>query len=281
MAFITKGGVAAITGGARGIGFAVAKLFAKAGMRVALADTDQEALTEATTQLRTQGTSVDNILTFVTNVSDLAQVQAFKDAVVSKFGEVTILINNAAISPSTSSWGHAEQWKQLLDVNLLGVLNGQLAFVPQMISQGKPAAVINVGSKQGITNPPGNPAYSVSKAAVKAMTEQLAYELRKMDGCKVSAHLLVPGYTYTGLTNKGNPLGEKPAGAWSADQVAERLIQGLTNGDFYIVCPDNEVTWELDQKRIQWAADDLIKGRPALSRWHPEYAPQFQDFLKQ
>eukprot|EP00026_Physarum_polycephalum_P013304 Phypoly_transcript_13689.p1 GENE.Phypoly_transcript_13689~~Phypoly_transcript_13689.p1 ORF type:complete len:281 (+),score=48.22 Phypoly_transcript_13689:1-843(+) len=279
MACITKGGVAAITGGAKGIGFAVAKALAKSGMRVALADTDQAALTEATNQLVNLQVSANDIFTSVTNVANLAEVQAFKDAVYNKFGEVTILMNNAGISQPSSSWGHAEQWKQIMDVNFTGELNGQLAFIPQMLAQGKPGAIINVGSKQGITNPPGNPAYSVSKAAVKTMTEQLAHELRNTAGCKLSAHLLVPGYTHTPLTARG-PLTEKPAGAWTPDQVAERLIQGLKNNEFYIICPDNEVTWELDQKRIQWAAEDLIKGRPALSRWHPDYSAQFTEFLQ-
>jgi hypothetical protein len=73
---------------------------------------------------------------------------------------------------------------------------------------------------------------------------------------------------------------EKPPGAWSADQVAEMLVDGMAAGDFYILCPDNEVTREIDNKRILWAAQDITDNRPALSRWHPDYKDRFAAFLK-
>jgi len=277
--YIAAGKVAVITGGAKGIGFAVAKLFAQHGMRVCIADTDADALKKAGDELAALLPNKENdVITSVTNVADFASVQHLKDEVYKKFGEVSVLLNNAGISPATSSFGNYDEWRKLLDVNLFGILHGQQAFLPEMIKQGKPAAVVNVGSKQGITNPPGNPAYSVSKAAVRAMTEQLAHELRNTPGSQISAHLLVPGWTYTSLTAHGKA--EKPAGAWFPEQVADRLLQGLSGNEFYIICPDNDVTWELDQKRIQWTTDDIIKGRPPLSRWHPEYAPQFSEFIK-
>jgi len=275
---IAAGRVAVVTGGAKGIGFAAAKYFAKAGMKVAIADTDAEALQKASAELKALPGAGD-VITSVTNVASFDEVQKLQKEVVDKFGEVAILMNNAGISPPTSSWGNYENWRKLLDVNMYGVIHGQHAFLPGMIAQGKPAAVINVGSKQGITNPPGNPAYSASKSAVKIITEQLAHELRNTPGAQVTAHLLVPGYTFTSLTARSGQV-EKPPGAWTPDQVAEHLVNGILKGDFYIICPDNEATWELDQKRIQWAADDLIKSRPALSRWHPEFSGEFQEFLK-
>jgi hypothetical protein len=73
---------------------------------------------------------------------------------------------------------------------------------------------------------------------------------------------------------------EKPAGAWSADQVADMLIAGMSAGDFYILCPDNEVTRETDNKRIIWAAQDITQNRPALSRWHADYKDDFATFMK-
>jgi NAD(P)-dependent dehydrogenase (short-subunit alcohol dehydrogenase family) len=136
---------------------------------------------------------------------------------------------------------------------------------------------VNLGSKQGITNPPGNAAYNVSKAGVKAVTEQLAWEFRQLEGGRLSAHLLVPGFTFTGMTAAGT---EKPAGAWWPGQVAERMVEGVEAGDFYIVCPDHEVDWETDRKRIAWAAGDLTEGRPALSRWHPDHGEAFKRFLE-
>jgi hypothetical protein len=110
------------------------------------------------------------------------------------------------------------------------------------------------------------------------LTEALAHSLRNADGGPITAHLLIPGSTFTGMTSRGRT--EKPAGAWTADQVVDLLISGMHRGDFYIVCPDNEVTTEIDNRRITWAAQDITKNRPALSRWHPDYKAEFEQFLK-
>ncbi len=147
-----------------------------------------------------------------------------------------------------------------------------------MIAQDQPSAIINTGSKQGITTPPGDTAYNVSKAGVKVLTEALEHSLRTTSGGRVRAHLLIPGFTFTGITRPQG--GEKPPGAWTADQVIDKLIEGLHAGDFYILCPDNEVSREIDNKRILWAAQDMIRNRPALSRWHPDYKAEFDRFLR-
>jgi short-subunit dehydrogenase len=147
-----------------------------------------------------------------------------------------------------------------------------------MIDQGTPGAIISTGSKQGITCPPGDTAYNVSKAGEKVLTEALAHQLRNVPGCKVSAHLLVPGFTYTGITRPRRS--EKPPGAWSPEQVIDMMIERMGEGDFYIICPDNDVTWEVDRKRIQWAAEDITQNRPALSRWHADYKDAFAAFMK-
>jgi NAD(P)-dependent dehydrogenase (short-subunit alcohol dehydrogenase family) len=146
-----------------------------------------------------------------------------------------------------------------------------------MIARAGPALIVNTGSKQGITLPPGNPAYNLSKAGVRAYTETLAHELRAVAGGAVSAHLLIPGYTFTGMTARG---AEKPPAAWSAEQVIDFLMAALARGEFYVLCPDNDVTRAIDEKRIAWMAGDLIENRPALSRWHPDYAGAFADFMK-
>jgi NAD(P)-dependent dehydrogenase (short-subunit alcohol dehydrogenase family) len=147
-----------------------------------------------------------------------------------------------------------------------------------MIAQGSPCAIVNTGSKQGITCPPGDTAYNVSKAGVKVVTEALAHELRNTEGCRVSAHLLIPGFTFTGMT--AAPQAEKPAAAWTADEVVDFLFAAMAAGDFYVLCPDNDVTREMDERRILWAAQDLIDNRPALSRWHPDYKEAFAQFMK-
>jgi NAD(P)-dependent dehydrogenase (short-subunit alcohol dehydrogenase family) len=147
-------------------------------------------------------------------------------------------------------------------------------FTAGMIAQNTPAAIINTGSKQGITSPPGDTAYNVSKAGVKTLTEGLAYTLTTTEGCQVSAHLMVPGFVWTGMTRGGRT--EKPAGAWTAEQAVDHMLVRLAAGDFYIICPDNDVTPEMDKKRIAWAAGDLIENRPALSRWRPEFKDAFE-----
>src|SRR5690606_6531993 len=175
-------------------------------------------------------------------------------------------------------WENPEGWARVLGVNLFGVLNGVQAFAPGMIARGLPGLIVNTGSKQGITTPPGDAAYNVSKAGIKVLTEQLAHELRNSANPQLTAHLLVPGYTFTGMTARSGA--EKPAAAWTADQVVDFMLESLGRGDFYILCPDNDVSREMDEKRIAWAAQDLIENRPALSRWHPDYAEAFAAYMK-
>jgi short-subunit dehydrogenase len=137
--------------------------------------------------------------------------------------------------------------------------------------------VVNTGSKQGITCPPGDTAYNVSKAGIKVVTEALAHELRNIDGCRITAHLLIPGFTFTGFTRVHTQT--KPDAAWSAEQVTEFMIEKMAAGDFYILCPDNAVPREVDEIRMRWAIGDIIENRPPLSRWHPEYQEAFASFL--
>lgn len=146
-----------------------------------------------------------------------------------------------------------------------------------MIDQGTPGAIVNTGSKQGITCPRGNTAYNVTKAGVKVLTEGLAHALRNAENCQMTAHLLVPGSTFTGMTRRSRT--EKPPASWMPEKVVDKLIEGMAAGDFYIICPDNDVTRDIDNRRILWAAEDLIRNRPALSRWHPDYADEFAEFL--
>ena len=119
-------------------------------------------------------------------------------------------------------FGPRENWERVLAVNLWGVIHGTQVFVPGMIARGRPGLVINTGSKQGITTPPGDPAYNVSKAGVKVFTEALQHELRNTPGCRITAHLLIPGFVFTGLTAGGRT--EKPAGAWTPEQTVDFML---------------------------------------------------------
>lgn len=267
---LTANRTAVITGGASGIGFATAERLAASGLNVCIADRDAESLVSAAEALAERAErGSDAILAVETDVARLESVEALRDSVIDRFGEVALLMNNAGTGGGGNPWQSYEGWQRVLGVNLWGVIHGLQAFTQKMIDQGTDCAIVNTGSKQGITNPPGDAAYNVSKAGVKSLTESLAHQLRGIEGCRVTAHLLVPGFTYTGMIKRF--LQEKPPGAWLPDQVAEYLLVAMERGDFYVLCPDNDVTPAIDHRRIEWAAGDMIENRPALSRWHPDY----------
>jgi NAD(P)-dependent dehydrogenase (short-subunit alcohol dehydrogenase family) len=271
--------VAVITGGASGIGLAAAIRFAALGMKVCIADADPNRLAEAETRISSvaPGGSAD-VMAATADVSRIEEVSGLEIAVRERFGGTDILMNNAGIQPGSEMFGPLQDWRRVIGVNLWGVIHGSQIFAPGMIERGRPGLIINTGSKQGITTPPGDPAYNVSKAGVKAFTEALQHELRNAAGGKLSAHLLIPGFVFTGLTARGRT--EKPPGAWTPEQTVDFMIERIDAGDFYILCPDNDVPRSLDERRILWAAGDIVENRPALSRWHPDYAKAFAAFVK-
>lgn len=213
------------------------------------------------------------------DVSDPQAMTALAEEVTADLGNVHCLMNNAGIGRmGTKPWESLEAFNGLVSINLMGVIHGCHAFMPGMLVHGEPAAVINTGSKQGITRPPGNYAYNLSKAGVLAYTESVAHALRQEEKCALTAHLLVPAFVYTPMVEAFIP--QKPPFAATAKETVDFMMTSLKNGDFYILCPDNETPRPLDEKRIQWTADDIIKNRPALSRWHPDYAEAFKAFIE-
>ena len=177
--------------------------------------------------------------------------------------------------------------------------HGAMIFAPKMEESKEPGIIINTGSKQGITMPPGNLTYNMSKAALKCYTEGLEHSFMKKrtteDG-KLRAALLVPGWVNTSILLKSQRAKaedpetfdkdsvffheEKPAsGAWMPSQVVDFMIEELDKGRFYVICPDNEVDRFTDNLRITWTSQDIVQDRPPLSRWHPDYTQAFNDFV--
>ncbi|KAH8677729.1 hypothetical protein BX600DRAFT_431060 [Xylariales sp. PMI_506] len=297
MASIFKAGnTAVITGGASGIGLALAKKCAGYGMRVLVADRDAKALAAA------PGIIGENAVTLSVDVTKPEDWVTLQSKVESEFGgKISLLALNAGMG-GKSSFDNADTsiFQSIMATNVFGVINGITTLLPFVRSTaaaagnggdaapapGNPAkaAIVITGSKQGITNPPGNPAYNASKAAVKALAEHLSWDLRGQAD-EISVHLLVPGWTWTGLAGgvagelETNATSQKPAAAWWPEQVADYLETKVGEGQFWVLCPDNEVSEEVDRKRMMWTAGDAVNGRLPLSRWREEYKGQVADWM--
>ena len=276
---LTKGNAAVITGAASGIGLAAAQYLASIGLRVCLADLGADRLAAAQAQILASGAAAADVITQETDVGDPAALRALADSTYAAFGAVHVLINNAGMQPGSGIFDAEANWDRIIGVNMFGVIRGSQIFAPRMIAGGAPGLIINTGSKQGITTPPGDPAYNLSKAGVKVFTEALQHHLRNTPDCRVDARLFIPGFVFTPLAAQGRT--EKPAGAWTPEQTVEFLFASVNRGDFYILCPDNEVQRRTDAKRILWAAGDIAENRPPLSRWHPDHAEPFKKWLQE
>jgi len=266
------GNTALITGGASGIGLAIAHTCASHGLNVYIVDINTSQLESAVESISSKHSNI-KISPITADVSSSSDWQRIKSSVE---GNVNLLVLNAGTSKKTSEWD-VDAIRQIWETNVFGVVNGIATITPEMKKNHGQSAIVITGSKQGITNPPGNPGYNASKSAVKTLAEHLSFELRDTP---ISVHLLVPGWTHTGLTG-ASAGGAKPAGAWTSEQVAEHLFKKMEEEKFYVLCPDNDVTEDMDRKRIAWAAGDLVEGRPALSRWRGgEWGEKHKQFME-
>lgn len=303
---LKSGNVAVIIGSGSGIGRAAALRCVSLGMKVMLADIDVVDANSVRDECIAAGASQSSVVVQPCDCRLEADVRAAKEAAYNTFGKVNYLMNNAAIQSNNrcGPYEHSDRWKTILDTNLWGVYLGGLAFVPSMIEQGEPCVVVNTGSKQGITMPPGDTAYNVSKAGVKVLTEALQHQLRSTAGCQVNAFLLVPGCVNTMIRTRGDKWIEGAAfkperakdereyngvldrayaaqkwaerGAWQPEQVIDELFGAIQAGTpFYVICQDLETTRAMDDGRIQWAADDVVFRRAPLSRWSDDFKDEF------
>ena len=276
--WMTQGNTAVITGAAGGIGLETARRFAAKGMNVVIADV-KDNLPAAGAELAALAGNDERIITHHCDVTDMAAMEDFAARVKQRFGPVHCLMNNAGIATRGSApWEGLDGLNHILGINFMGVVHGCHAFIPDMLAHGARGAVINTGSKQGITRPPGNYAYNLSKASVVAYTEAVSHGFVSMEKCRLSAHLLVPAFVYTPMIEAFIP--EKPDFAATTEETVDYFLAELATDSFYIICPDGETNRAIDEKRIQWAVDDIIKNRPAMSRWHPDFADAFKTYME-
>lgn len=298
------GYTAVVTGASSGIGRAACFHFASQGMNVFMVDDDAKELAIAQKRCKSNVApgQAQLVLAEVVDVSDETALLSLAAQVFEATGKCHILMNNAGIGRGGDSMTDMSTVERVMSVNTYGPIHGCLAFVPRMKDSGEPGIIINTGSKQGITMPPGNLTYNMSKAALKVYTEGLEYELmmeRRAGKCQLRAALLIPGWVNTSILvkserEKAEQAGteydisqaffheEKPQkGAWMPNELIDFMINELDHRDrFYILCPDNDVDRLTDNLRIQWTVGDIIENRPPLSRWHPDYKEKFAEFQK-
>ena len=244
------GKVAVITGGASGIGLALARRCLDEGMQVALADFEQPALDEAAGALGVMGVRTD--------VRDEASLKALADAVLARFGAVHLVCNNAGVSKMAAiSRLTGKDWSWLFDVNLMGVVNGVRAFLPILQANPEGGHILNTGSLSGLCATRSQGAYAASKYAVVGFSEVLAMELAA-EGCKVGVSVICPGPVRTNIGASARNRGPEYAAAapvdpsvdiherafrdgiqeedWaSADQIAAAGLAAAKSGDFWVI----------------------------------------------
>ncbi len=253
------GKVVVITGGASGIGNALARRFAAEGARIVIGDVEASALEAAVASLRESGAEVEGV---VTDVTDPAQMQALADASVARFGGVHVFCNNAGVGGGGLSWEMPlSTWEWIIGVNLWGVIHGLRAFVPLLIQQPE-AHIVNTASVAGLVAAPFMGPYNASKHAVVAISETLHHELT-MTAPHVKVSVLCPGWVNTKIAESGRNrpahLQEAVAGIGAdvdgdgasllrdviqkgmpPDDVAARVLAAVVNDEFWILTHDDE-----------------------------------------
>lgn len=250
-----SGRVAVVTGGASGLGLAMAQRFAAEGMAVVLADVQQDALDRAVAGFEAAGHAVLGVRC---DVSRQDSVDALRDAAVARFGKVHVLCNNAGVAPGGLAWESTlEDWHWCLGVNVYGVIHGLRSFVPHMLAHGEEGHIVNTASVAGLISPPGMGIYCVSKHAVVTLTECLHHDLAGKTG-RIGASVLCPAYVPTGIADSernrpaglANPVRERNAedaareellrkavasGKISAAQVAQAVFEAVRDRRFYVL----------------------------------------------
>ena len=186
--------VAVVTGGASGIGLAMAERFLAEGMKVVIADVEAAALSPAAERLGTDGAEV---LAVQTDVTVWADVEALAEAAYERYGAVHVVCNNAGVVTRGAAWEQSlEDWQWVIGVDLWGVIHGVKAFVPRMLASGEPGHVVSTASIAGLFAMPTIAPYNVAKVGVVALSETLHHDLRAA-GSSIGVSVLCPGVVPT------------------------------------------------------------------------------------
>lgn len=216
--------VAVITGAASGIGLGLAKHCAQQGMRVVMSDKDETQLQNACDALGAEGAE---LIAVSADVSRPEDVDRLANAAYEHYGQVDVLVNNAGVLISGYSWERPpEDWRWILDINLMGVVHGLNSFVPRMLEQGTPGHIVNISSLAGLLAAPLMGPYTVSKQAVIALTETLHYELKGLGGM-LKASVVCPGPIQTQIAHSG---GDRPVDSMISNEANDQLMQFLDSG---------------------------------------------------
>jgi NAD(P)-dependent dehydrogenase (short-subunit alcohol dehydrogenase family) len=269
-----KGKVAVVTGGASGLGRAMALHFAREGMHVAIADIEQARLDEVVSELEGLGVHAIGVRT---DVSKGVEVDALAKRVVADLGGVHVVCNNAGVSPLGLAWENTlADWEWMLGVNLWGVIHGVRVFTPLLLAQNE-GHIVNTASVAGLINPPNSGMYNVTKHAVVALTETLYHDLGERQS-KVSCSVLCPAYVPTGIADSernrppelANPPVEKSpeqaakeamlrkavrSGRLSPDDIGAAVLAAVKEDRFYIL------THPKISGAIRARMEDILEGR--------------------
>jgi NAD(P)-dependent dehydrogenase (short-subunit alcohol dehydrogenase family) len=249
-----KDKVAVVTGGASGLGLAMARRFAAEGMKLVLADIEEEALRRVELELRKAGVPVIGIWTDVSRSQD---IERLAEKTLATFGAAHVLCNNAGVAPNGAVWENTvADWEWVLGVNVWGVIHGVRVFTPILLRQGDEGHIVNTASVAGLIAPPGMGMYNVSKHAVVALTETLHHDLAARDA-KVKCSVVCPAYFPSGIaeSERARPAALREdraktaedlareasmrkavqSGRLSAADIAERVFEAVRDERFYVL----------------------------------------------
>lgn len=238
---LEAGQVGVVTGGASGIGLAMARAFGAQGLKLMLADIEESALATAADSLRVDGFDV---ATHVVDVSDAEAVDALAETTYETFGAANVVCNNAGVVSRHDAWGSLDDWKWVIDVDLWGVVHGVHSFVPRMLDAGTPGHIVNTASTAGLLGFPGIASYTAAKHAVVGLSTSMHHELATT---ALGVSVLCPGLVTTriGSSDRNRP-GTDPeevddmeiamtGEALPPDAVADEVISAVHSDRFWIL----------------------------------------------